>query len=226
MKIKGLLTLGVSACLLFGGCSLPLSPEKEEEKAKQQEEGTSDAQGGAGNNSWSSLERIAYYETMLQELNEELLALKTQLYAARVEYESELESLKAEYESQAVPQVPFAYTVSNRQVTVTAYLGQDREVIVPKTIDGMPVVEIADRAFQNHKSLRAVKLPDGIRQIGWFAFSGCALLETVFLPTDLEVICYGAFENCSSNMVVHCQKGSYAEQYAKSYGMRVSYTEG
>ncbi len=224
MKIKGVLTAGLSACLLLGGCSLPLSLREDGGSSKQQEENTSHAQNDVGDNDWSAFERVAYYESMIQELNEELLALKTQLYSVRVEYESEIERLKAETETQSSSQLLFAYTVHNGGVTLTAYLGKDSEVIVPQTIDGLPVVEIADRAFQNHTELRAVKLPEGIRQIGWFAFSGCALLETVVLPTTLEAVCYGAFENCSSSMGVHCKQGSYAEQYAKSYGWRVSYT--
>lgn len=223
MKIKGVITVGMSVCLLLGGCALPLSSRADGGGA-QKEEDTSYTQNDVGDNSWSASERVAYYESMLQELNEEILALKTQLFAVRVEYESEIERLKAEGTTQPESQAPFSYTVDRNGVTITAYLGQEKEVLVPQKIDGLPVVEIADRAFQNNTALRAVQLPEGIRQIGWFAFSGCALLETVVLPSSLETVCYGAFENCNSSMGVHCKKGSYAEQYAKSYGWRVSYT--
>lgn len=223
MKIKGVITVGIAGCLLLGGCSFSTTSKQSDGGSEKQEEGTSYTQNGS--NSWSDSERAAYYENMLQELNDELLDLKTQLYSVRVEYESELERLRSEAETQpSSQQLPFAYTVSNGLVTVISYLGQDSEVIVPQTIEGLPVVEIADRAFQNNVGLRAVKLPEGIRKIGWFAFSGCALLETVVLPTSLETVCYGAFENCSSSMGVHCKQGSYAEQYAQSYGMRVSYS--
>ena len=224
MKNKSALAMGISLCLLLGGCSLPSSPREEESDSVGREESTSQVQDPSSDNSWSALDRIAYYETVIQELNMELLSLKTQLYSVRAEYESELESMKAEYEKLPAPQPQFSYTVSNKQVTVTGYLGTDTELVIPQYIDGLPVVAIADRAFQNNVGLRSVKIPEGVRQVGWFAFSGCVLLEVVLLPTTLDTVCYGAFENCSSSMGVHCKKGSYAEEYAKSYGLRVMHT--
>jgi hypothetical protein len=224
MKNKGALAMGISLCLLLGGCSSPTSPKEEESDSAKREESTSQVQDSAADDSWSALDRIAYYENVIQELNAELLTLKTQLYTVRVEYESDIESMKAEYEKLPTPQPQFTYTVNNKQVTVTGYLGTDTELVIPQYIDGFPVVAIADRAFQNKVGLRSVKIPEGVRQIGWFAFSGCVLLEVVLLPTTLDAVCYGAFENCSSSMGVHCKKGSYAEEYAKSYGLRVMYT--
>ena len=64
-------------------------------------------------------------------------------------------------------------------------------------------------------------LPDGVKEIGWFAFSGCHNLTSVTLPASVEAIAYGAFENCSKSLVFLCPEGSYAAAYARSYGFAV-----
>ena len=83
--------------------------------------------------------------------------------------------------------------------------------------------EKTHRAFADCRTLTAVAIPDGVTQIGWFAFSGCVMLERVTLPESLAAICYGAFQNCKSTLTVTCAVGSYAEQYAQSYGFAVKH---
>jgi hypothetical protein len=46
-------------------------------------------------------------------------------------------------------QEAFTYTVSNKQVTITHYKGEHETVVIPETIDGIPVVKIAAHAFLN-----------------------------------------------------------------------------
>ena len=104
-------------------------------------------------------------------------------------------------------------------MTVTAYTGNDVSVSIPATIDGRAVIAIGDRAFMNCKTVQSVVVPEGVREIGWFAFSGCISLGGVSLPASVEAICYGAFENCPSALTVFCQKDSYAQKYAESYGI-------
>ncbi len=65
------------------------------------------------------------------------------------------------------------------------------EYIVP---DG--VTEIGDFAFCNCSDLRSVRLPNGIRSIGDHAFSDCAELNSLELPDSLTQIGDLAFTNC------------------------------
>ena len=170
--------------------------------------------------------RIAYYEQLVADLQEELLQVKSELYTSRVEYEAILAELKA---SQAPPKgeaLPpsasaFRYTVTNGFAVLTAYTGESRAVEVPATIDGYTVVAIGDRAFLDNAKITSVTLPKTLTSIGWFAFSGCVSLERIEIPATVETISYGAFQNCPSTLTVTCVMGSYAEQYAVSYGIRV-----
>ena len=43
----------------------------------------------------------------------------------------------------------FYYNVENGQVTITDYHGESQHVVVPKTIDGMPVVKIKGWTFDD-----------------------------------------------------------------------------
>lgn len=117
------------------------------------------------------------------------------------------------------PYENFRFTVEGGRATLTAYEGRATSVTVPTAYQGYPVVAIGDRAFENKTRLQSVVIPSGVETVGWFAFSGCVALKDVTLPESVRSISYGAFLNCSSAMVIRCSAGSYAEQYAQSYGI-------
>lgn len=71
-------------------------------------------------------------------------------------------------------------------------------VIIPETIKGYRVKEIAGLAFRNIKDIVSVKLPDGITSIGWYAFENCTNLEYIVLPKNLSFIGESAFKGCTS----------------------------
>lgn len=62
------------------------------------------------------------------------------------------------------------------------------------------ITEIAEYSFQNCKSLKWVKLPQGIQSIPYYCFSGATALTNVtpFLPDTITKIAKSAFYNCSS----------------------------
>ena len=174
--------------------------------------------------------RLAYYEQLVSDLQKELLELKTEIYIDRVEYESRIDALEkgsdapiGSEQTTAAPsaELQFTYTIQNGGVTITSYTGKEKRVILPSTIDGYPVVAVGDRAFMDQTILCEVILPDSVTSIGWFAFSGCVALENVSIPASVTTICYGAFQNCRSTLTVNCAAGSYAEAYARSYGMGI-----
>ena len=113
----------------------------------------------------------------------------------------------------------FRFAVSDGTVTVTAYVGTGGAVTVPAEIGGYPVTAIGESAFRD-APVTSVVLPDGVRQIGWFAFSGCPGLTSVTVPASVISIGYGAFENCPS-VTVTASPGSYAAGWAGSYGLPV-----
>ncbi len=171
--------------------------------------------------------RLAYYEQLVSELQEEVLSLKTEIYVNRVEYEELLSRLEGgastDTETDSTTDAiasQFQYTVENGAVTVTSYIGTSKDVVIPERIEDLPVIAIGENAFSGRADVCSVVIPDRVCVIGWFAFSGCVSLETVQIPASVTTISYGAFENCSARMTVLCRSGSYAEQYARSYGIK------
>ncbi len=221
----------VALCLILGtllcGCQKetngtaddpPDPPVKDEQNHTN---GSNASQSG----SQEDQTRLAYYEQLVNELQEEVLNLKTEIYTNRVEYEAHIEELKAS-QSQGgsnSPSALFQYTVNNGQATLTAYIGKDKVVEIPTAVDGYPVVAIGDRTFLDNAALVSVTIPQGVTSIGWFAFSGCVSLEYVSIPNSVEAISYGAFQNCDTQMTVSCPIGSYADRYAQSYGLKIAH---
>ena len=103
---------------------------------------------------------------------------------------------------------------------LTKYIGSDTEISVPKHTNGTSITAIGEGAFKS-TDVQKVTLPDGITHIDWFAFSDCKKLSEIYIPSSVSSISYGAFENCSSFLVIKCPKGSYAESYARSWGILV-----
>ncbi|MDE5755392.1 MAG: leucine-rich repeat protein, partial [Oscillospiraceae bacterium] len=72
------------------------------------------------------------------------------------------------------------------------------EMIIPDTIQGLPVTEIAKEAFRFCGFLTSVTVPDTVTQIGERAFSDCFALETISLPDMITSIENYAFYYCNS----------------------------
>lgn len=88
-----------------------------------------------------------------------------------------------------------------------------------------PVRMIGDRAFEGCIYLeKIVNLYPTITTIGEKAFYGCTGLTSAKIPATVVKIGDSAFSNCSPWLVISCDKGSYAETYAKSYGISTSVT--
>ena len=94
-------------------------------------------------------------------------------------------------------------------------------LVVPETVDGVPVrvigpdtfagcdgvttillpeglEQISERAFANLRHLRGICLPTSCRSIGAEAFRGCSALEAVYVPLEIRQIGPDAFAGCAS----------------------------
>ena len=90
----------------------------------------------------------------------------------------------------------FKYTISNGQVKITRYVGEDTDVVIPTAIEGLPVTVIGELAFCNNISLSSVTLPSSLISIGWHAFEGCTSLTSITIPEGVTLIDDGAFLDC------------------------------
>ena len=148
----------------------------------------------------------------------------------------------------------FTYITTNGTITITGYTGTNDDVIIPSTIDGLPVTSIGDNAFFNCRSLTSVTIGNGVTSIGWgafeyctrlinvmipnsvtnigdYAFSGCPL-TSITIPNSVTSIGDGAFSSCLSltNIVVDPSNSAYSSLngvlFDKGQTMLIQYPEG
>lgn len=89
------------------------------------------------------------------------------------------------------------YKNEDRGITITRYVGDENHVVIPSEIKGVPVKKIG-MAFKDFVELRAVTIPEGVTEIGFWAFTGCTNLASVKLGKDLKKIGGYAFSRCSA----------------------------
>ena len=90
----------------------------------------------------------------------------------------------------------------NSTVKITGMENVPALLKIPAEIDGMPVVEIADSAFEGNEILLYLEFPEGNIKLGKRAFSDCIYLVTVNLSSSVNAIPLGAFENCRNLTVI------------------------
>ena len=81
---------------------------------------------------------------------------------------------------------------------ITGYNGSEKNLIIPDTLDGVPVTSIGQQAFVNCTVLESVEIPDSITRMGYWVFSGCSSLKQVRLSKNLKYINMDCFSECSS----------------------------
>ena len=86
----------------------------------------------------------------------------------------------------------FTYTVENDAAAITGWQGGGEVLVIPDTLGGAPVVEIAAGAFAD-APCKTVIFPDTLRRVQPGAFSGSAA-ESVTLFDNLQQISDYAFE--------------------------------
>jgi len=92
----------------------------------------------------------------------------------------------------------FEWMSDGSAVTITKYIGEDTEVVIPSTIDGLPVTKIGDFAFDGCNNLTSVIIPDSVTSIGNDAFVFCSNLTNVVIGNSVTSIGNAAFEFCNS----------------------------
>lgn len=93
----------------------------------------------------------------------------------------------------------FLYVEKNGEITITGLKEgvSDTSIVIPETIDGMPVVEIKPEAFQS-TSITDIKIGENIREIGIQAFYMCKKLKSVTWHCQCDVIPTNCFLGCSN----------------------------
>ena len=96
--------------------------------------------------------------------------------------------------------IGLAYTLSN-DGTYYSVSGigncKDTDVFIPSMHNGLPVKEIAYKAFYNCDSLTSVVIGDSVTSIGYQAFYSCNSLTGVVIPDSVTSIEDYAFHSCT-----------------------------
>ena len=178
------------------------------------------------------------YTMTIQSLEQQILELQQNQYLSEIERQEELtrlQNLLAQLKNESTQKPSdtntdekepsgsqssgkFLYTVTESKATITGYTGNDETLVIPSVIDGYEVNEISDSAFSS-KQIKSVIITGGITKIGWFAFQDCPNISSVTIPSSVTSIGYSAFFTEAKGFTIYCPSGSFAQQYAKSYGI-------
>lgn len=71
-------------------------------------------------------------------------------------------------------------------------------VIIPQFHAGLPVIGIAEGAFQGRETLKEIVSYAKLRAVGAYAFAGCAYLRDFLFPAGLKEIGEKAFRSCKN----------------------------
>lgn len=115
------------------------------------------------------------------------------------------------------------YTIENGSAVITAIYTNEESFTIPAVIDGFQVAAIGSDAIKS-TTLKSVIISSGIEKLDWFAFRNSLSLSSVSIPDSVLSIGYGAFDNTSKSLVIHCSRDSFAHKYAQSYGITYDIT--
>ena len=92
--------------------------------------------------------------------------------------------------------------------------GCNPDIVKADIPDG--VTAIGKCAFAGCVSLKTVTIPNSVTSIENSVFYRCESLKSITIPNSVTSINIEAFYGCA-NVVIHCYKNSYAEEYAKEH---------
>ncbi|MDD5923497.1 MAG: leucine-rich repeat domain-containing protein [Clostridia bacterium] len=91
--------------------------------------------------------------------------------------------------------IDFKYEKNSDYAIITRYNGTGGNVEIPSELDGLPVQEIGDSAFENCDTVTSVTMPDSIEKIGERAFYNCYSLADIHVPDSVKECGSFAFKN-------------------------------
>lgn len=100
-----------------------------------------------------------------------------------------------------VPTKGLAYELSSNGTYYTCTgigTATETDVVIASEIDGIPVTEIAEYAFESCSNLTSVIIPDSVTSIGSSAFEWCDSLTSITIGKGVTNIGGYAFSECSS----------------------------
>ena len=117
------------------------------------------------------------------ELNQLLLAVQKEIK-------------RREPQKEASPASDFVYASNGQEVQINGYQGSQTEVVIPSSIDGLPVTRIANYAMESLDQLTSVALPSTLTDIGSMAFAWNDNLTGILeIPSSVISVGQSAFHS-------------------------------
>jgi len=92
----------------------------------------------------------------------------------------------------------YTYSTNDGTITITGYTGDGGAVIIPDTINGLPVATIGDHAFWFCTNMTSLFIPDGVTSIDAYAFGECINLIQATIGNGVTNIADYAFRECEN----------------------------
>lgn len=86
--------------------------------------------------------------------------------------------------------------LADKTVEITYYYGSGRNVVIPSTILGYPVVKIGGHSFDGLSNLTSISIPSSVTEIGTAAFTHCYNLSSITVDENNTV--YDSRDNCNA----------------------------
>jgi hypothetical protein len=95
-------------------------------------------------------------------------------------------------------QAQFTFTTNSGTITITSYIGTNSVVVIPDTINRLPVTSIGQYAFFLGTNITSVTISTNITSIGERAFDNCTSLTSLEIPNSVTYIGESLCSWCSS----------------------------
>ena len=103
-----------------------------------------------------------------------------------------------EDKTDGAPEFTFELNSEKTGYIIASALVTKKNVVIPSTYMGLPVVKIAQLAFLGADEMENLIIPDSVSSIGMRAFAECENLKYVQMSEGLTSIGECAFEKCTS----------------------------
>lgn len=119
------------------------------------------------------------------------------------EFESERQFLTSSFlveaaSNQDYTEGDYVIELKENAVTIKRYIGEETGTLtVPREVQGYPVTEIDEKAFQ-YCNASSIVLPDTVTKIGTEAFYACRRITTFETPASVTSMGYWAFYCCNN----------------------------
>lgn len=141
------------------------------------------------------IENSKVYEVLVRLEQEEKLATEADLPKTDAE-EDDPEEFLPNPETEVDMSDLFDFVPWHGGAMITKFTGfNEPKIVVPKSIEGLPVIALGESVFEKVLTAEAVVIPSGVVSIGTSCFRYCSALKTVFLPDTLKMIGEFAFSD-------------------------------